>query len=86
MINHIHGNSAWLNVQTYPGNRPYINTAQPIAGMVRYNNNSNTNGGSLEVYDGLNWQQIDNGSANIDLNEHTKEILEWAGNKMKEEI
>lgn len=88
MINNIYGNSNWLNVQTYPGNKPYINTTQPststpVAGMIRWNNN--VNGGCTEVYDGNGWQQIANGSANVDLSEHTKEILVWAEKKMAEE-
>jgi len=82
MINNIHGNSNWLNVQTYPGNKPYLNTTQPSTGTLRYN--SNVNGG-LEVYDGNGWQQIANGSTNVDLSEHTKEILTWAEKKMAEE-
>lgn len=83
MINNIYGNSQWLNIQTYASNKPYMNTTQAAAGMVRWNNN--TNGGCLEVYDGQNWQQIDNGAANIDLNDHVKEILTWAEKKMHEE-
>ena len=83
MINAVHGNSQWLNVQSYQGNKPYINTTQSIAGMVRYNNANN--GGSMEVYDGTTWCTIGNGSANIDLNENAKRILEWAEKKMKEE-
>jgi hypothetical protein len=82
MINNIHGNSQWLNVETYNGNKPYINTTQPIAGMVRYNTH---NGGGMEVYDGGTWQTIANGSANIDLSEDTKRILEWAEKKMQED-
>jgi hypothetical protein len=83
MINNIYGNSNWLNVQMYPGNKPYVNTTQPVAGLIRYN--SNSNGGCIEVYDGTSWQQMGNGSANIDLNEHAKEILAWAEKKMHEE-
>jgi hypothetical protein len=82
MINNVYGNSQWMNIQTYQGNRPYINTTQPIAGMVRYNN---TNGGCMEVYDGSTWQPIANGSVDIDLNENAKRILEWAEEKMHEE-
>ena len=82
MINNIYGNSQWLDVQTYQGNKPYINTTQPIAGMVRYNIH---NGGCMEVYDGSTWQPFANGSANIDLNQDTKRILEWAEKKMHED-
>jgi hypothetical protein len=82
MINNIHGNSQWLNVETYQGNKPYINNTQPIAGMVRYNIH---NGGCMEVYDGSSWQPFANGSANIDLTEDTKRILEWAEVKMQED-
>lgn len=84
MINNIHGNSQWLNVQTYPGNKPYMNTTQPSSGMVRYN--SNVYGGALEVYDGNMWQQIGNGSVNVDLNENVKQTIVWAEKKMQEEV
>lgn len=84
MINNVHGNSAWINVQTYPGNKPYINTTQAASGTLRYNHNNN--GGCMEVYDGQNWVPIANGTANIDLNENVKRTLEWAEKKMQEEI
>lgn len=80
MINTVHGNSQWLNVQTYPGNKPYMNTTQPASGTVRYSNN-----GALEVYDGNMWRQIGNSSVNVDLNENVKRALEWAEKKMQEE-
>ena len=84
MINTVHGNSQWLNVQTYPGNKPYINTTQPAAGTVRYNDNAH--GGCMEVYDGQNWRQIANGSVNVDLNENVKQTIVWAEKKMQEEV
>ncbi len=84
MINNVYGNSAWVNIQTYQGNKPYINTTQAASGMVRYNNNNN--GGCLEVYDGQNWVPFANGSVNVDLNENIKQTLTWAEKKMHEEI
>ena len=84
MINTVHGNSQWLNVQTYPGNKPYINTTQPAAGTVRYNDNAH--GGCMEVHDGHNWVPIANGTVNVDLNENVKQTLMWAEKKMQEEV
>ena len=86
MINNVYGNSSWVNVQTYQGNKPYINTTQAASGMVRYNNNNNNNGGCLEVYDGQNWVPFANSSTNIDLNENVKQTLMWAEKKMQEDI
>lgn len=84
MINNVYGNSAWVNVQTFSGNRPYINTTQAAAGTVRYNHNNN--GGCMEVYDGQNWVPIANGTVNVDLNENVKQTLMWAENRMHEDI
>ena len=84
MINTVHGNSSWVNVQTYPGNKPCMNTTQPSSGMVRYNDK--VYGGALEVYDGNMWQQIGNGSVNVDLNENVKQTIVWAEKKMQEEV
>ena len=84
MINNVYGNSSWVSVQTYQGNKPYINTTQAASGTLRYNQNNN--GGSMEVYDGQNWVPIANGTVNVDLNENVKQTLMWAERKMQEDI
>jgi len=48
MIKHINGGSEWLDVHSYQGNTPYINTSQPSTGMIRMHPSF----GRMEVYDG----------------------------------
>ena len=80
MIKNLYGNSRWVNVNPPGTNMPYINTSQPMAGMLRINPSMNR----MEVYDGTNW--LDFGSTtNIDLSEQAKETLMWAEGKMREE-
>lgn len=81
MIKHIQGGSEWLNVHSYQGSTPYINTSQPSTGMIRMHPSS----GRFEVYDGSTWHEIANGSAEIDLSHDAKETLSWARDKMKVE-
>lgn len=80
MIKHLYGNGAWINVQSAGTSMPYVNTSQPMAGMLRINPNMNR----VEVYDGINWQGFGN-DAHVDLSESAKEVLRWAQDKMKEE-
>lgn len=81
MIKNIYGNSSWIEVSTGSTSMPYINTSQPIAGMIRMNSIMQR----MEVYDGNNWVEFGNGQAHIDLSEQAKQVLTWADNKMKEE-
>ena len=59
---------------------PYLNTSQPMTGMIRVNPNM----GRTEVYDGQNWIQF-GADAHVDLSETTKQTLAWAQEKMLEE-
>jgi hypothetical protein len=58
---------------------PYINTNMPSAGMVRYNM------GNIEVYDGGSWLTMQSSYPTIELDSETREILQWAQNRMVEE-
>lgn len=80
MIKHVYGNSRWVNVQPSGTSMPYINTSQPMAGMLRMNTAMNR----LEVYDGMNWIQFGS-DVNLDLSEQAKQTLAWAYDKMGEE-
>ena len=60
---------------------PYLNTTQPMAGMLRMNSSMNR----MEVYDGQNWLAY-GADAHVDLSESAKQALTWAQNKMQEEI
>lgn len=59
---------------------PYLNTTQPMTGMIRVNSNL----GRTEVYDGQNWVQY-GADAHVDLSETAKKTLSWAQEKMLEE-
>jgi uncharacterized protein (DUF2345 family) len=58
---------------------PYVDANRPSAGMVRYNN------GNIEVYDGGSWLVLQSSYPTIELDSETKEILQWAQNRMVEE-
>ena len=79
MINNIYNSGPYLSVLNSPGASPYINTSQPMTGMVRYVSNR------LEVYDGGSWLQVGGGSASVSLTAEAIEILDWAKKRMSEE-
>jgi hypothetical protein len=81
MIANVYGGSNYLTVTSNIGSNPYINTSQPMTGMVRFN--SNVSG--MEVYDGNGWQRVGGGSAHIDLSYEAQGILDWAATKMADE-
>jgi hypothetical protein len=58
---------------------PYVDASRPSAGMVRYNN------GNIEVYDGGSWLVLQSSYPQIELDHETREILQWAQNRMVEE-
>lgn len=80
MIKNVYGNSAWVSVGGSGTTLPWINTTQPMAGMLRSNPSVNR----IEVYDGQNWVSI-GADTHIDLSENAKETLMWARKKMEEE-
>lgn len=80
MIKNLYTNSDWVTVNQQNTAMPWINTTQPMAGMLRVNNNMNR----VEVYDGLNWQGMSS-DAHVDLSATAKETLAWARLKMEEE-
>ena len=81
MIANVYGGSNYITVTSNSGSTPYINTSQPMTGMVRFN--SNVSG--MEVYDGNGWQRVGGGSAHIDLSYEAQGILDWAATKMADE-
>lgn len=56
----------------------HINMSNPSAGMVRFNADH------FEVYDGYSWQSLAQ-SATVDLTNDSRQALEWAIKKMREE-
>lgn len=63
-------------------NQPYVNMGNPSAGMVRYNGNNQ----NFEVYDGSSWLGMYSSVANITLDYEVQTILNWARDKMQEDL
>lgn len=78
MITHVYGGE-FMTVSSNPGSTPYVNTNQPMTGLVRYHGNN------LQVYDGSSWMTVGGGSANVNLSSEAIGILQWARKKMAEE-
>jgi uncharacterized spore protein YtfJ len=80
MIDYVHG-GIFMNVTSTKGATPYINTGQPITGMVSFDGVSQT----MKVYDGHGWQAVGGGTATVNLSHDAISILKWAEQKMLEE-
>lgn len=78
MIRNIVGGSG-IMVSGSAYSAPYVDASRPSAGMVRYNN------GNIEVYDGGSWLTMQSSYTTIELDHETREILQWAQNRMVEE-
>jgi uncharacterized spore protein YtfJ len=80
MIDYVYGGE-FLNVSSSKGATPYINTMNPITGMVAYDGSSQ----GMKVFDGNSWITVGGGVANIHLTPSAILILKWAEQKMLEE-
>jgi len=80
MIDYVYGGE-FLDVSSSKGATPYINTMNPITGMVAYDGSSQ----GMKVYDGNNWVTVGGGVANIHLTQNAISILKWAEQKMLQE-
>ena len=80
MIDYVYGGE-YLNVTSSKGANPYINTTNPVTGMLAYDSSSQT----MKVYDGNSFQTIGGGSAQVNLTPNAISILKWAEQKMLEE-
>jgi hypothetical protein len=78
MIRNITG-GAGIHVSGSVYNAPYIDTTRASAGLVRYI------GGNLEVYDGSSWLPLQSSYPQVELDNETMEIIQWAQNQMVEE-
>lgn len=65
-------------LSTFNYSVPYVSLSNPSAGMVRYN------GTDMEVYDGSSWYNMSS-TVNIDIDNNTRMILDWATKKIAEE-
>jgi hypothetical protein len=78
MIRNITG-GAGIHVSGSVYNAPYIDTTRASAGLVRYT------GGNLEVYDGSSWLPLQSSYPQVELDNETMEIIQWAQNQMIKE-
>lgn len=84
MFKSINGTGRYIQVQGGMPNTTYINTSSGLmnVGDVRYN----TNNQSMELYDGHTWKEINMGHVGIGLNPEAERLLDWARQKMMEEL
>ena len=80
MIDYVYGGE-FLDVSSSKGATPYVNTMNPITGMVAYDGSSQ----NMKVFDGNNWMTVGGGSATVNLSHTAVNILKWAEQKMLEE-
>jgi hypothetical protein len=80
MIDNIYGGE-FMVVTSNKGAVPYINTMNPITGMVAYDGSSQ----NMKVFDGNSWMTVGGGSATVNLSHNAVNILKWAEQKMLEE-
>lgn len=78
MIRNITG-GAGIHITGNVYNSPYVDMSRPSAGMVRYNGNN------IEVYDGASWLPMTSSYPQIELDNETRKIIQWAQNRMVED-
>ena len=80
MIKTINSGSSHITVSGGNPSLPHMSPGAVSAGMVRYNPNMQ----QMEVYDGISWHGV-NSHATVDLGWDSKQAIEWAHHKMREE-
>ena len=73
-----HTSQKYLNISYAPSSQ--ISCLQSGAGQARYLN------GSLEIYDGYSWKQLQSSYQTIELSYDAKLALDWANEKRQQEI
>jgi hypothetical protein len=82
MIKGIAHTGRYLQVTGGSPINPYIPPGGQSAGMVRYNTNMNI----MEIYDGQSWKELSTSYASVGLTSEAESLLDWARNKMAEEL
>jgi hypothetical protein len=80
MIKNVTG-GAFLQVNCYQGNMPYISPGAQSSGNLRYNTSMNR----VEVYDGVSWLELGGGYANIELSPVVQTAVNWVMIQMEKE-
>jgi hypothetical protein len=81
MIKGINSSSQYIVVTGGSSPSPNIHSHGLSAGSLRYNPGIQ----SIEIYDGMSWQQMYSSYAGVDLSNEAKDILAWASVKMRKE-
>lgn len=82
MIGNISQTGKYITVAGGPVNN-YINNSNYMGvGQLQYNINTQR----LEIYNGNSWQMLNLGTYYVGLNPDAESIIDWARNKMREEL
>lgn len=84
MFKTINGTGRYLQVQGGMPSTTYINTSSGLmnVGDLRFNTNTQ----NMEVYDGHMWKELYMGHVGIGLTNEAERLLDWARQKMMEEL
>ena len=81
MIGKIQQTGKYVAVTGGPAGNYVNNTGYMGVGQLQYNTNTQ----QLEVYNGISWQQLNQGTYYVGLNPRAEDILDWAAKKMEQE-
>ena len=81
MIGQIQQTGKYVAVTSGPAGNYVNNTGLMSVGQLQFNTHSQ----QLEVYNGLNWQPLNQGTYYVGLNPRAEDILDWAAKKMEQE-
>jgi hypothetical protein len=81
MIKNIYSGSSHVTTSGGGMSMPYMNSNYSGAGMIKYDPGQMC----FQVNDGSMWHNIPNETVQVDLSYDTKQVVEWAQKKMREE-
>ena len=81
MIGKIEQTGRYVAVTGGPSSNYVNNTGLMSVGQLQFNTHSQ----QLEVYNGISWQPLNQGTYYVGLNPRAEDILDWAAKKMEQE-
>ena len=81
MIGQIQQTGKYVAVTGGPAGNYVNNTGLMSVGQLQFNTHSQ----QLEVYNGISWQPLNQGTYYVGLNPRAEDILDWAAKKMEQE-
>lgn len=82
MIGNIGQTGKYIAVTGGPAGNYVNNTGLMSVGQLQFNTHSQ----QLEVYNGISWQPLNQGTYYVGLNPRAEDILDWAAKKMEQEM